>query len=206
MRARHATGMLLIALLAAGHTAEAEIPKTQKSPYVAPPGQALLVFSRLRRRQASGVTYRIVSRAGRCLAVLENGSQMAAPMWPGTQMLMVITGTVPPTIQLIEVKLSTGKTYVVTLRARVNVKSPVRIDVMRRSHQPLEAFPAPVRERILAKPDLRRCTEWVSWKRSKIESRAQKAKHKWDEAADAYRDALTVHRNDGWTAAEVQER
>jgi hypothetical protein len=45
----------------------------------------------------------------------------------------------------------------------------------------------------------------VSWKRSKIETRAEQVKRKWDEAADEYRNAHTLHRNDGWTAAEVRE-
>jgi hypothetical protein len=176
-----------------------------ESPYAAPSDQALVVFSRPRRRQASETTFRIVSQAGRCLAVLNDGWQMAAPMWPGKHMVMVITGTAPPTIQLVQLKLSAGKTYVVNLRSRVNMKSPVKIEVVRRSGQPLEAFPATVRELAPAKPDLRQCTEWVSWKRSKIEPRAEQAKGKWDEDTDEHRDAHTVRRNDGWTAAEVRE-
>ena len=195
----------MIALLVAGSAAEAQIPKAVKTPYAAPSDQALVVFSRPRRRQASETTYRIVSQAGRCIAVLNDGWQMGAPMWPGKHMLMVITGTAPPTIQLLQANLSAGKTYVVNLRARVNVKSPVEIGIVRRSDQPLEAFPPAVRELLPAKPDLRKCTEWVSWKRSKIEPRADQAKRKWDEASEEHRDAHTVRRNDGWTAAEVQE-
>jgi hypothetical protein len=45
----------------------------------------------------------------------------------------------------------------------------------------------------------------VSWKRSKIEPKAEQAKRKWDETDDEHRDTHTVHRNDGWTAAEVRE-
>jgi hypothetical protein len=190
----------------AGSIAEAQIPKTQSSPYAAPPDQALLVFSRPRRRQASDVTYRIVSEAGRCIAVLQDGWQVVAPLSPGTHMLMVVTGTTPPTIQLFRAKLSAGKTYLVTLGARVSVKSPVKITVVRRDDQPLEAFPAAVRDLLPAKPDLRRCTEWVSWKRAKIEARALQAKQKWDEASEEHRDAHTVRRNDGWTADEVVQR
>jgi len=197
-------GALVIALLLASPQAETQIPKTVKYPYAAPSDQALLVFSRPRRRQASETTYRIVSRAGRCIAVLDNGWQMAAPMWPGKHMLMVITGTAPPTIQLMQANLSAGKTYVVNLRAKVNTKNPVEIGVVRRSDQPLEAFPPAVRELVPAKPDLRQCTEWVSWKRSKIETRAEKTKRTWDEASEEHRNQHTVRRNDGWTAAEVR--
>ena len=198
-------GVLAIALLLPASSTGAQIPKTVESPYAAPSDQALVVFSRPRRRQASETTFRIVSQAGRCLAVLNDGWQMAVPMWPGKHMVMVITGTAPPTIQLVQLKLSGGKTYVVNLRSRVNMKSPVKIEVVRRSGQPLEAFPATVRELAPAKPDLRQCTEWVSWKRSKIEPRAEQAKGKWDEDTDEHRDAHTVRRNDGWTAAEVRE-
>jgi hypothetical protein len=120
-------------------------------------------------------------------------------------MLMVVTGTAPPTVQLVQLKLSAGKTYVIHFRPRVNMKSPVKIEVVRRNSQPLEAFPAAVRELAPAKPDLRQCTEWVSWKRSKIERRAEQVKQKWDEASEERRDMHTVHRNDGWTAAEVRE-
>ncbi len=202
---RRAAGLLVIALLSITATTEAQIPKAVESPYAAPSDQALVVFSRPRRRQASDVTYRIVSQAGRCLAVLDNGWQMGATMWPGRHMVMVITGTAPPTIQLMELKLSAGKTYVVNLRSRVHMKSPVRIQIIRRSDQPLEAFPPAVRKLAPVDPDLRKCTEWVSWKRSKIETRAEQVKRKWDEAADEYRNAHTLHRNDGWTAAEVRE-
>jgi hypothetical protein len=162
-----------------------------------------LVFSRPRRRQASDATYRIVTESGRCIAVLEDGWQMAAPLSPGTHMLMVITGTTPPTIQLLRAKLSAGKTYVVRLGARVSVKSPVKISIVRRSDQPLEAFPSAVRNLLPAKPDLRRCTEWVSWKRAKIEARALQAKQQWDEASEEHRAEYTVRRNDGWAATEV---
>lgn len=204
MRARGALGVLVASLLATATPAGAQIPKTVETPYAAPSDQALLVFSRPRRRQASETTYRIVNQAGRCIAVLNNGWQMAAPMWPGKHMLMVITGTAPPTIQLLQAKLSGGKTYVVNLRSRVNVKSPVAIEVVRRSEQPLEAFPPAVRELVPNKPDLRQCTEWVSWKRSKIEPRAEQAKLKWDEASEEHRNQHTVRRNDGWTALEVR--
>jgi hypothetical protein len=202
---RRTAGLLVIALLSITATTEAQIPKAVESPYAAPSDQALVVFSRPRRRQASDVTYRIVSQAGRCLAVLDNGWQMGATMWPGRHMVMVITGTAPPTIQLMELKLSAGKTYVVNLRSRVHMKSPVRIQIVRRSDQPLEAFPPAVHKLAPVDPDLRKCTEWVSWKRSKIETRAEQVKRKWDEAADEYRNAHTLHRNDGWTAAEVRE-
>ncbi|NNE17555.1 MAG: hypothetical protein HKN10_03660 [Myxococcales bacterium] len=204
-RARPVFGTLFLALLVASSVSEAQIPKTVEAPYVAPPEQALLIFSRPRRRQASEVTVHIVNQAGRCIAVLDNGWQMAAPMWPGKHMLMVITGTAPPTVQLMEVRLSAGKTYVVGLRTRVNVKSPVAIKVLRPADQPLEAFPPAVRERISANPDLRKCTEWVSWKRGKIESRAQRVKVDWDRASDEHRATHTVHRNDGWPASEVHE-
>jgi hypothetical protein len=197
--------VVVVVLLLRAASAEAQIPKTPESPYVAPSDQALLVFSRPRRRQASEVTFRIVDQAGRCLAVLDNGWQATAPIWPGTHILLVITGTAPPTTQLLQVKVGAGKTYVVQLRERVNMKSPAEIEVLRRSDQPLEAFPPAVRDRIPAKSDLRRCTEWVSWKQSKIKPRAKQAKLKWDEASEEHRETHTVHRSDGWTAAQVRE-
>ena len=202
-KAMHLLATMVMVLAGISSDASAQIPKAME-PYVAPSGQALLVFSRLRRRQASDVTLRIVNPAGRCLAELDNGWQMAAPLWPGTHMLMVITGEAPPTVQLMEVNLRAGRTYVVRLEMRVNVKSPVRISPIRRSAQPLEAFPSAVRDAIPVAPDLRKCTEWVSWKRSRIESRAVDAKRKWDDADKAYHELRTVERNDGWTAAEVR--
>lgn len=199
-------GLALVAaaLLLRAASVEAEIPKAPESPYVAPSDQALLVFSRPRHRQASNVTLRIVNQVGRCLAVLDNGSQTVATVWPGTHMLLLITGTAPPTIQLLQAKVGPGKTYVVQLRARVNIKNPVQVEVLRRGDQPVEAFPPSVRDRIPAKPDLRLCTEWVSWKQSKIQPKAHQAKRNWDEASDEDRNAHTVHRKDGWTAAEVR--
>jgi hypothetical protein len=200
-----AASLLMVAALSLPATASAQIPPVAESPYAAPANQALVVFSRPRRNQASNVTYRIVHRSGRCLAELNNGWQMAVTMWPGKHMVMVVTGTAPPTIQLMELRLSAGKTYVVNLRSQVNVKSPVEIQIVRRSDQPLEAFPAAVRKPAPIDPDLRTCSEWVSWKRAKIESRAEIAKQKWDQDTVDHRDVHTVRRNDGWTAAEVRE-
>lgn len=203
-KARFLAAALCIALFAMGSVAEAQIPKTVEAPYAAPSDQALLVFSRPRRRQASEVTIRVVNKGGRCIALLENDWQMAAPLWPGKHMMMLITGTAPPTVQLIEARVSAGRTYVVNLRTRVNSRNPVEVDVLRRADQALEVFPPAVVERIPAKPDLRTCTEWVSWKRGKIETRAERVKHDWDEARDEHRAAHTIRRNDGWTAAEVR--
>ena len=186
--------------------AHAQIPKADKSPYAAPSDQALMVFTRPRHRQASEVTFRVVTHAGRCLARLDNDSQMAAALWPGTHMLMVVTGSAPPTVQLLQAKVSAGKTYVVELRPRVNVKAPVKISVVRRGDQALEVFPSVIRDSMPAKHDLRKCTEWVSWKRPKIEPRAERAKYDWDEkASDEHRDAHSVRRNDGWLATEIYE-
>jgi len=208
IRARPAIAALLsmltlLTVLMTGSASEAQIPKTVDAPYVAPSDQAMLVFMRPRRKQASEVTIRVVNQAGRCIALLDNASQMAAPTWPGKHMLMVITGTAPPTVQLMEARLSAGKTYVVKLRTRVKAKSPVEVQVVRRADQALEVFPPELRELSPATPDLRTCTEWVAWKSGKIESRAERVKADWDKASDEHRAEHTVHRNDGWTAAEV---
>lgn len=181
----------------------ADIPKTEKQPYAAPRDQALLVFKRPRQRQASETDFRIVDQGGRCLAMLRNDWQVAVPVWPGKQMLLIITGTTPPTVQLIEAKVSGGKTYVVELRARVNVKRPVDIEVIRRADQPLEAFPPEVREKSPFQEDLRKCTEWVSWKRPRIEPKAEMAKSEWDDAGEERRAAHTIRRNDGWRVDEI---
>lgn len=196
-------GILLIACFVLSAHAEAQIEKTIKEPYAAPSDQALLVFSRPRRRQASETGFRIVNPAGRCIAVVENGWQVAAPLWPGKHMLLVITGTAPPTVQLMQARVSAGKTYVVKLRARVNVKSPAEIEIVRKADQPLEQFPSAIKEQSPFKQNLRTCTEWVSWKRSKIEPKAALAKRNWDDDDEKLRSERTVHRNDGWTAAEV---
>ena len=90
------------------------------------------------------------------------------------------------------------------LRTRVSSKRPIEVEVVRRADQPLEAFPPEVRALIPAKVDLLKCTEWVSWKIGKIESRAERVKHYWDQASDEHLDAHTVRRNDGWTATEVR--
>lgn len=198
-----AFALLLAPALFALGPANAQIQQTDKEPYAAPTGQALLVFNRPRRRQASETDFRIVDQAGRCLALLEDGWQVAAPIWPGKHILMLITGTAPPTVQLLEAKLSGGKTYVVQLRTRVNMKSPVEIEVVRRDEQPLLAFPSAIAAKSPFKHDLRKCTEWVSWKRSKIAPKAEMAKRRWDDAAEERRATRTIRRNDGWTAAEI---
>lgn len=189
--------------MATAASSGAQIKKADDTPYTAPGDQALLVLTRPRRRQASETDIRIVNQGGRCLAVVENGLTVATPLWPGKHMLMVVTGTAPPTVQLFQVKASAGKTYVVILRARVNVKRPIEIEPMRPADQPLEAFPSSIKEKILLEQDLRTCTEWVSWKQHKIAPKAAQAKREWDSASEEARDMLTVHRNDGWTGAQI---
>ena len=202
-RAWSATWLFVACGLLFGAHAHAQVPKTEPRPYAAPPGKALLVFNRPRKRQAEETEIRIVDQAGRCLGLVHNGWQIAAPVSPGKQMLLVVTGTAPPAVQLLFAKLSGGKTYLVELRTRVNVKSPTAITVVRRDDQPLEAFPKTVKEQSPFTSDLRKCTEWVSWKRARLEPKAEVAKRKWDEAADGARAEHTIHRNDGWTEAEI---
>lgn len=196
-------GVLLIACFALATPVRAQVERTVEEPYSPPNDQALLVLSRPRRKQASETEFRIVDQAGRCIALLRNGWHVAVPMWPGKRMLLVVTGTAPPTVQLLQVKLSAGKTYIVEFRARVNVKSPVQIDVIRRADQPLEQFPPAIKEQRPFKQELRSCTEWVSWKRGKIEPKAEVAMTKWDDGDDAFRSEHTIRRNDGWTVDEI---
>ena len=192
-----------LCVLALALPASAQIPKANNTPYAAPKDKALVVFTRPRHRQASETEFRIVTHAGRCLAVLYDGSNVATELWPGKHMLMVVTGTAPPTVQLFQAKVSAGKTYIVKLRARVNVKSPVEIEPVRMADQAMEAFPTELKEQRPLRQDLRKCTEWVSWKRTKIEPRAEIAKEKWDDAPQEVRDEVTVRRNDGWTAEHI---
>lgn len=203
IRAFLATLLFVACLALPSAASEAQVPQTEPRPYAAPSGKSLLVFSRPRKRQAEETEIRIIDQAGRCLGLLKNGWQIAAAVYPGTQMLMVVTGTVQPTVQLVRAKMSGGKTYVVELRPRVNVKSPVEINVVRREDQPLQAFPKAILEQSPFNSDLRKCTEWVSWKRRRIEPKAEIAKNKWDDADDDFRNEHTVRRNDGWTEAEV---
>jgi len=199
-----AAALLVIGCLALpSSTLPAQVQQTEPRPYAAPRGKALLVFNRPRKRQASETNFRVVDQAGRCLGILRNGWQIAAAVYPGTQMLLVVTGTAQPAVQLVRAKLSGGKTYVVELRARVNVKSPAEITVVRRDDQPLEAFPKTILEQSPFESDIRKCTEWVSWKRARIEPKAEVAKNKWDDANEAFRDEHTIHRNDGWAADEI---
>jgi hypothetical protein len=201
--ARSLAGISALCVLALGTPASAQIAKADNTPYAAPKDQALVVFTRPRRNQASETEFRIVTQAGRCIALLENGMNAAAELWPGTHMLMVVTGTAPPTVQLFQAKLSARKTYVIKLRARVNVKSPVEIEPIRRADQAMEAFPEELLAQRPFRQELRKCTEWVSWKRTKIEPRAEIAKQKWDDAPPETRDEVTVHRKDGWSADQI---
>ena len=182
---------------------EAQVQKTDTHPYAAPPGKSLLVFNRPRKRQAEETEIRVIDQTGRCLGMLKNGWQIAGAVYPGTQMLLVVTGTAQPTVQLLRAKLSGGKTYVVNLRPQVNVKRPLDITVVRRADQPLKAFPKTILEQSPFKSDLRKCTEWVSWKRKRIEPKAEAAKRAWDDADADFLDDHTIRRNDGWTEAEV---
>lgn len=194
-----------LAILAVGASAsKADIPKTPtKSPYVAPEGEALLVFVRERKRLASEVIYSIVDERGRCIASVANDWKVVAAVKPGTQMLMVVTGVAQPQVQLLKVKAAAGKTYVVKMRPRVNTKSPVELTILRRSTEPLEMFPASIHETGPFKPNLEECTAWVAKRQAKLATKAAQAKEAWKAGDNELRASQTIRTADGWTGDEV---
>ena len=197
--------LLFISCLAfaASLPSRADIPKTPAtSPYVAPEGHALIVFVRARKRLAEEVVYSVVDARGRCIAVLGNDWKVVAPLRPGRQRLMVITGVAQPQVQLLKVKAEAGRTYVVNLRPRVNARNPIEITVVRRTTQPLELFPASVTQTSPFRPDLADCTSWVAARRSKLASKASRARAVWNED-EAMRQRQTIQPADGWTREEV---
>lgn len=195
---------LSLAILVGQPTAEADIPKTPtKSPYIAPEGEALLVFVRERKRLASDLIYSIVDERGRCIASVPNDWKVVAPVKPGTQTLMVIAGVAQPQVQLLKVKAGAGRTYVVRMRPRVNTKSPVELSILRRSNEPLEMFPAAIRETGPFKVNLDACTAWVAKRQSKLATKAAQAKAAWKAADEEFRANQTIRAGDGWTGDEV---
>jgi len=192
---------LLVVVAAA---VEADVPRTpDESPYVAPEGKALVVFVRERKRLASEVIYSIVNARGRCIASVANDWKVVARVEPGTQMLMVVTGVAQPQVQLLKVKAEAGKTYVVKMRPRVNARNPVELTILRRSTEPLEMFPASIRETSPFRPNLDECTAWVATRQSKLATKAAKAKETWKAGDKAFRESQTVRAADGWNGDEV---
>lgn len=207
MRRRMRVGRLLFisCFVFASLPSKADIPKTAAtSPYVAPEGKALVVFVRPRKRLAEEVTYSVVDARGRCIAVLRNDWKVVAPLGPGRQRLMVITGVAQPQVQLLKVKAEAGRTYVVKLRPRVNARNPIEMTVLRRTTQPLELFPGSVVQTNPFRPDLADCTAWVAARRSKLATKASRARAVWNED-EAMRQRQTIQPADGWTRAEVTE-
>ncbi|MDH3199435.1 MAG: hypothetical protein OEM15_00945 [Myxococcales bacterium] len=196
---------VLLAILAAETTSvEADLATTPgESPYIAPEGKALVVFVRKRKRLASEVIYSIVNERGRCIASVANDWKVVARVEPGTQMLMVVTGVAQPQVQLLKVKAEAGKTYVVKMRPRVNAKNPVELTILRRSTEPLEMFPASLRETGPFKPNLEECTAWVAKRQSKLATKAARAKEAWKAADKEFRASHTIRGADGWTGDEV---
>jgi hypothetical protein len=193
-----------LASLAAAAPAVADLPKTAgKSAYVAPEGKALLVFVRERKRLASEVVYSIVNERGRCIASVANDWKVVAAVEPGAQMLMVVSGVVQPRVQLLKVNARAGRTYVVNMRPRVNAKNPVKLNIVRRSAQPLEMFPASIRETRPFKPGLDECTEWVASRQSKLAGKAAQAKAAWHAEDEEFRASHTIGGADGWSGDQV---
>ncbi|MDH3726829.1 MAG: hypothetical protein OER77_04810 [Myxococcales bacterium] len=194
-----------LAIWAAGApSVEADLPGTaRESPYVAPEGKALVVFVRKRKRLASEVIYSIVNERGQCIALVANDWKVVARIEPGTQTLMVVTGVAQPQVQLLKVKAAAGKTYVVKMRPRVNAKNPVELTILRRSAEPLEMFPASIRETGPFRPNLDECTTWVATRKSKLVTKAAQAKEAWQAKDKEFRASQTIHATDGWSGDEV---
>lgn len=194
----------LVVLAAAAPAVEADLPKPPgETQYIAPPGKALVVFVRQRKRLASEVIYSIVNERGQCIASVANDWKVVARVEPGTQMLMVVTGVAQPQVQLLKVKADPGKTYVVKMRPRVNAKNPVELTILRRSTEPLEMFPAAVRETSPFRPNLEECTAWVATRQSKLATKATQAKEAWSSKDKAFRESRTIRGADGWSGDEV---
>ncbi len=203
MRIGHAI-VLASAILGAAASGKADPAKALLgSPYVAPEGKALVVFVRGRKRLASEVVYSIVDKRGRCVASVANDWKVVAQVEPGTQMLMVVTGVAQPQVQLLNVKAVAGKTYVVKMRPRVNAKNPIELTILRRSNEPLEMFPASIRETGPFRPDLDECTAWVQARQSKLATKAARAKEGWHSKDEKFKASHTIDGADGWTRAEV---
>lgn len=200
----HLLWLSLALSVSGGSAARADIPKTPtESPYVAPEGEALLVFIRDRKRLASEVIYSVVNERGRCIASVPDSWKVVAPIKPGTQTLMIVTGVAQPQVQLLKVKAQAGKTYVVKMRPRVNTKSPVALTILRRSTEPLEVFPATILDTSPFKPDLEGCTAWVAARQSRLATKAAQVQQAWKAAEEEFRASQTVRPADGWTADEV---
>lgn len=183
---------------------QADIPKTPtESPYIAPRGEALLVFVRERKRLSSEVVYSVVDARGRCIASVPDDWKVVAPTRPGTQTLMVVTGVAQPQVQLLRVKAAVGKTYVVKMRPRMNAKAPVELTILRRGTEPLGMFPAAIRETSPFKPNLEECTAWVAKRQSKLVTKAAQAKEAWQAKDEEFQAKHTIGAADGWTAEEV---
>ena len=175
----------------------------EPSPYVAPSGDALVVFVRPRKRLAEEVLYSIVDDRGECRAVVGNDWKVAVPTRPGTQTWMVVAGAAQFQVQLLEVRARADHTYVVEMRPRMNRKAPVAIDVVRRADQPLEAFPGGIVESGPFRPTLLGdCNAWVASRRAKLADKARDAKRVWD-SDEEVRKAQTVRAADGWPADAV---
>ncbi|MDH3625727.1 MAG: hypothetical protein OEQ49_17815 [Myxococcales bacterium] len=194
-----------LAILAAGApVVEADPPKSlDESPYVAPEGKSLVVFVRPRKRLASEVIYSVVNERGWCIASVANDWKVVARVEPGTQMLMVVAGVAQPQVQLLKLKAEAGKTYIVKMRPRVNTKNPVELTILRRGTEPLEMFPASIRESSPFRPNLDECTAWVATRQSKLANKAAQAKEAWRGKDKAFRESHTIRGADGWTGDEV---
>lgn len=183
--------------------ARADAPATQeRSPYVAPEGRALLVLVRPRKRLAEEVPFSVLDERGECVGILGNDWKIALPLRPGPQTLMLVTGVAQPQVQLLRVKPTAGKTYVVRLRPRVDRKAPIEIVVVRKRDQPLEAFPGSILESSPFRPDLDGCTAWARSRRSKLAKKAANAKREWN-ADEGLRESQTVRAGDGWAADDI---
>ena len=202
--------LTVLALLGLGTPVAAEIPTTPESPYVAAEGKALLVFARSAKWQLPDVTYTVVDEGGRCLGVLGNGWTVAAPVRPGRQRIMVLSGTLQMGMQLLRVRLDAGKTYVIRLDPSISAKEPIRFRVLRAEQEP---FPSDILGttpfRSLASvpmapwEDLDECSASMRKRAGKLESKSKRALEDWSTETKAFRDARTVRPNDGYSASEV---
>lgn len=160
---------------------------------------ALVVFVR-HTRVGNRISFPVVMEDGQFVANLRGSMHAAVPVAPGGHRFFVLAENA----ELVDIDAAPGRVYVVETRVRMGwVKARVTVEGVLRNTERFSEAVEWVRDTRPFVADPTAGTAWAASHRGSILSKVESALEAYREGDDAYREARTLHVEDGYLPNEA---
>lgn len=191
-----------IALRAAGAHADAS-PGASGSPFAAPADKARVVLIRERMWNRSS-KYRVIDGSSRCLSAVAGKRHAVFDLSPGSHELYVIVPTTRTQAELLKLRVSAGRTYVIDLASQALRKRNVEAQTVRPNTEEARLVAGGMKRTKRYEPDLGRCDEWLVRKADELPRKLEHARQQWNTADENYRESHTLRAEDGFVGEALE--